>query len=107
MANFGWSYPAGCTGTPFDEDPGEECGAFGCKNDNADEDGEPVFPADPGFCSEACRDDYVGAVAAQAEALACEHFDCALCGVEVPASSRGVGVYLCGSKCREAWDRSL
>jgi hypothetical protein len=29
MANFGWSYPPGCTGTPFDEDyPCEICGQF-------------------------------------------------------------------------------
>jgi hypothetical protein len=23
MANFGWSYPPGCTGTPYDDVPGE------------------------------------------------------------------------------------
>lgn len=63
---FGWSYPAGCTSTPYDDDAPEECPCCGAAN--ADEDGEPVFLADPSFCSSTCRDGYVNRMRAYGEA---------------------------------------
>jgi hypothetical protein len=56
MTIFGWSYPAGCSSTPYDHDCPEECPHCGATN--ADEDGAPVFTVDPVFCSAACRDEY-------------------------------------------------
>ncbi len=54
MSNFGWSYPAGCTGTPYDEDEDPvECPT--CGKENWDEEADaPVYPPSPDYCSEAC-----------------------------------------------------
>jgi len=53
---LGWSYPAGAENdpnAPYNQiDPPEECPV--CGEPNADEDGEPVYPDDPSFCSEKC-----------------------------------------------------
>jgi hypothetical protein len=56
MSIFGWSYPAGCSSTPYDEEDVIECPQCGAAN--ADDEGEPVFAADPVFCSAPCRDEH-------------------------------------------------
>lgn len=55
MSMFGWSYPAGCTGTPYDDDAPEACPC--CGGVNWDEDGgveinKGAFP----YCSPSCAD---------------------------------------------------
>jgi endogenous inhibitor of DNA gyrase (YacG/DUF329 family) len=53
MRIFGWDYPPGCSSVPGDEpDLPETCPTCGGKN--ANEDGDPVYPEDPAFCSWAC-----------------------------------------------------
>ena len=54
MGIFGWSYPAGCHGTPYDEEGPENCV---CGKPNADEEtGEWLCLEAPGYCSVPCRD---------------------------------------------------
>lgn len=57
MSIFGWSYPAGCSGTPYDEEPPEACALCGAAN--SDEDGVPVCADAPDFCSVACQETYL------------------------------------------------
>ena len=58
MSLFGWSYPAGCTGTPYDADDGPETCPV-CDAPNWDDDaGVEVYKPDPAFCSKACADAY-------------------------------------------------
>ena len=53
MSIFGWDYPAGCSSVPGDEfELPETCPM--CGEQNANEEGEPVHPADPAYCSQAC-----------------------------------------------------
>lgn len=66
MSIFGYSYPAGCSSTPYDLDCPEECPH--CGGANADDDGAPVFTVDPVFCSAPCRDEYTRIQRDQAEA---------------------------------------
>ena len=61
MSIFGWSYPAGCSGTPYDDDRPEVCPQ--CGRNNSNEEGEPVCVDAPDFCSVACQDTYVAAEA--------------------------------------------
>ena len=42
MSNFGWSYPAGCSGTPYDDDP--ECAVCGGWPDHPDPDSACTCP---------------------------------------------------------------
>jgi hypothetical protein len=63
MSNFGWDYPAGCHSVPGDESELPE--TCPCGKENANEEGEPVHPADPAYCSEACA-----LAAAEAQAVA-------------------------------------
>ncbi len=62
MSLFGWSYPAGCSSTPYDDDRPEgkcpQCGAI-----NSDEEGTPVCADAPDFCSVACQETYLAAEA--------------------------------------------
>jgi len=58
---FGWSYPAGCSSTPYDDEPPEACPQ--CGADNSDEDGKPVCADAPDFCSVACQETYLSAEA--------------------------------------------
>jgi hypothetical protein len=57
MSIFGWSYPAGCSGTPYDDDRPEVCPQ--CGRNNSNEEGEPVCVDAPDFCSVACQDTYL------------------------------------------------
>jgi hypothetical protein len=70
MGVFGWSYPAGCSGTPWDEpDYPEECPV--CGNPNTDPETEDwVCPVAPGFCSFECLDSWVDSQRLEAEAEA-------------------------------------
>lgn len=44
MSVFGWSYPAGCSGTPFDECPDDSCCSFcGQPLPDAPREEEPLF----------------------------------------------------------------
>jgi hypothetical protein len=65
MGIFGWSYPAGCSGPPID-DEGTECPI--CGEANADEDGVPVYPENPVFCTSACAEEGARRAALDAEA---------------------------------------
>jgi hypothetical protein len=56
MSIFGWDYPAGCNGTPYDEESPEECPQ--CGAENSTEDGEPVCAGAPDFCSVMCAKSY-------------------------------------------------
>ncbi len=56
MSNFGWSYPAGCSGPP-DEDYAETCP---CGKPNWDEETEEwICPEAEGFCSVECEAKYI------------------------------------------------
>lgn len=67
MSAFGWSYPAGCSGPPDDDEPTEcVCGAPNWSEAAENIDGWICGDA-PGFCSTRCRDEYV-----EAERLAAE-----------------------------------
>ena len=57
MSIFGWSYPAGCSGTPYDDDSPEECPQCGAANST--DEGEPVCSDAPDFCSVACQETYL------------------------------------------------
>lgn len=61
MSLFGWSYPAGCSSTPYDDDLPQECPQ--CTAANSDDDGNPVCASAPGFCSVACQETYLDAEA--------------------------------------------
>ena len=61
MSIFGWSYPAGCSGTPYDDDRPETCPQCGAAN--SDESGAPVCADAPDFCSVACQETYLAAEA--------------------------------------------
>lgn len=61
MSIFGWSYPAGCSSTPYDDEPPEACPQ--CGADNSDEDGKIVCADAPDFCSVACQETYLAAEA--------------------------------------------
>ena len=63
MGKFGYSYPAGCSGPPDDDGP-EECT---CGKANADEEGEWVCAAAPGFCSPECWEAYSAYLKQEAE----------------------------------------
>ena len=69
MSIFGWSYPAGCSGTPYDNDRPEVCPQCGCNNSN--EEGVPVCVDAPDFCSVACQDTYVAAEAEYEREIDC------------------------------------
>ena len=45
MSNFGWSYPAGCSGTPYDDDPA--CAVCGGWPDHPDPDSTCTCPECP------------------------------------------------------------
>tara|TARA_R110001583_G_scaffold21955_5_gene82846 strand:- start:73 stop:339 length:267 start_codon:yes stop_codon:yes gene_type:complete len=54
---FGWSYPAGCSGPPDDDDPPEKCPS--CDKANYDEEAEEwVCPEAQPFCSAECEEAY-------------------------------------------------
>lgn len=53
---FGYSYPAGCTSTPYDEEGPEVCPT--CGGANCTEGGVEVYKPAPAFCSEACASEY-------------------------------------------------
>ncbi len=59
MSNFGWSYPAGCSGPP-DDDYAEVCPVCGAPNHD-EETGEPLCAAAPDFCSVECSEAYAKA----------------------------------------------
>lgn len=46
-----------------------------CGKDNAQENGEPVFPEDWAFCSAGCRDSYMAEVRAHTDAFVREMYD--------------------------------
>lgn len=50
---FGWSYPAGCNGTPYDEFLPEECPI--CGKANWDEVTETTIHPSGVFCSDECQ----------------------------------------------------
>jgi hypothetical protein len=69
MSKFGWSYPAGCSGTPYDDEGPLECPV--CGKPNADEEsGEPIYPESPDCCSAECAHTYAGQLREQAQAEA-------------------------------------
>jgi len=72
--NFGWSYPAGCTGPPDDDviDYPEECPTCDKLNFDEEEDGEWVCPEAKPFCSVECELAYDIQMKEQAEAEAYE-----------------------------------
>lgn len=57
MSNFGWSYPAGVSGTPYDEYTPESCPVCGVAN--WDEEKEEFIHSSHTFCSDSCARDYV------------------------------------------------
>jgi hypothetical protein len=59
MSIFGWSYPAGCSSTPYDYEPPEACPQCGVAN--ATDEGEPVCADATDFCSVACQEMYLAA----------------------------------------------
>ena len=61
MPNFGWSYPAGCSGTPYDDFPPEDCPV--CKKPLPED-------SEDSFCSKVCEAGYVARQKAEDEALA-------------------------------------
>ena len=61
MSIFGWSYPAGCSSTPYDDDPPEACPQCGAANST--DEGKPECVDAPGFCSVACQQTYLAAEA--------------------------------------------
>lgn len=61
MSIFGWSYPAGCSSTPYDDDRPEKCPQCGAAN--SDDEGEPVCADAPDFCSVACQEAHLAAEA--------------------------------------------
>lgn len=52
MSVFGWSYPAGCSGTPFDECPDDSCCSF-CGQPLPDAPREEEW-AFEGYCDAEC-----------------------------------------------------
>lgn len=54
MGIFGWSYPPGCSGTPWDDCDYDETKCLCCGADLPD-DVEPDTPQDEGYCSERCQ----------------------------------------------------
>lgn len=59
MIIFGWSYPAGCGSTPYDDDGPEQCPQCGAANST--DEGDPVCTDAPDFCSVACQETYLAA----------------------------------------------
>lgn len=68
MSDFGWSYPAGCSGPP-DDDYAEVCPVCAAPN-HAEETGEPLCAAAPDFCSVECERVYCEREAKASEAEA-------------------------------------
>ena len=53
MSIFGWSYPAGCNSTPYDNFGPEECPV--CKKPNWDEQEEKFIHGSQVYCSDNCE----------------------------------------------------
>lgn len=59
MSKFGWSYPAGCEGTPYDHCPDDSaCACCGATLPPIPDEVDPEDPVWNGFCDEECRRKY-------------------------------------------------
>jgi endogenous inhibitor of DNA gyrase (YacG/DUF329 family) len=66
MSIFGWSYPAGCNSTPYDDFGPEECPV--CKKPNWDEQEEKFIHVSRAYCSDDCEARDLAEMKAQADA---------------------------------------